>query len=437
MTDTQRLRVVLAGMVLLLAGAGFALGLGVKGLIDGDEDGRAVRALRSDGRGAVVVAADSGGAERGSRFGLLDEVYDILNRDFVEPERVNVTDLRRAAIDGAVASLNDPHSVYIDAETFRLSSEDISGAFEGIGATVDQQADEIFITGTFRDSPAEQAGIRAGDVILAVDGESTEGWTVQTAVARIRGPEGTIVELLVRHRTDQEETIPVTRGRIIIPSVQAIEIQDRAGQPVTDLGYVAIFQFTENTRGELVPILEGIQAAGFTGLIVDLRGNGGGLLTATVVTTGEFLDGGLVLTQVERDGSEEAYSDTAGGAALGIPMVVLVDGGSASGSEVMAAALRDHGRAVVIGEQTLGKGTVSIPRQLSDGSVLYVSTARWLSPNGDLIEGVGLIPDFIITPSDEDFEARRDVQLFAAIEFLRTGTIDSSLTTPAEGGAGA
>jgi len=256
-------------------------------------------------------------------------------------------------------------------------------------------------------------------VILFVDGESTDGWTLQFAVSVIRGERGTPVEITVRHQNDAEEVLTVIRDRIIVPSVQSFQIADRAGNPVTDIAFVLISQFTARTRSELAPLLEATANAGLSQIIIDLRGNPGGLLTATVDTTGEFLDGGLVLTEVDREGEIREFFAESGGGGTNLEVVLLVDGGSASGSEVMAAALRDHGRAVVIGEQTLGKGTVNIPRMLSDGSVLYVSVARWLSPGGDLIEGVGVIPDIIIAPTDEDFEQRRDVALHAAIDLLR------------------
>ena len=422
MTQTRSSRGILLLLVLVMAGSAFALGIGVMGLLDDDEP-RTIRAVRVTDDGlaveapAPVVAVEESG--RDSRFTLLDEVYTILDQEFVEPERVDLVDIRTAAINGAIASLNDPHSVYIDEETFRLSSESISGQFEGIGATVNQQGDEILISGTFRDSPAEAAGIRSGDVILAVNGESTEGWSLQLTVARIRGERGTSVEVTVRHRNDVEETITIVRERIVVPSVLSVEIEDREGQPVEDIGYLIITQYTERTRTELLPFLDSVREAGLSQLIVDLRGNPGGLLTATVETTAEFLDGGLVLIEVARDGSTQDFTADSGGAAIDLEIVILVDGGSASGAEVMAEALRAHGRGVVIGEQTIGKGTVNLPRRLSDGSVLYVSIARWLGPDGNIIEGIGVIPDIIVEPSDEDFAERRDVQLFAAVEYLR------------------
>ena len=428
MPQSRRFSGIVMGLVLVMVASAFALGVGVTGLLDGDAPA-AARTLR----GSVITAESEGGAavaplatpvaddrgDRASRFGLLDEVYQILNNDFVEPSRIDLDNIRIAAIDGVVESLNDPHSVYIDEETFRLSSEDISGAFEGIGATVNLQGEEIVISGTFRGSPAAAAGIRSGDVILSVDGESTEGWSLQLAVARIRGERGTLVMVGVRHRDEVEEVLEITRDRIIVPSVQSIQIQDREGEAVTDIGYILISQFTARTQSELVPFLEATKNAGLERVIIDLRGNPGGLLTATVDTVGEFIDGGLVLTEVDREGQRRAFSAQRGGNGVDLTVVLLVNGGSASGSEVMAAALQDHRRGVVIGEQTLGKGTVNIPRGLSDGSVLYVSIARWLTPNGELIEGVGVIPDIIVEPTDEDFQAQRDVQLFAAIDFLR------------------
>jgi carboxyl-terminal processing protease len=417
--EQGRSRGLILSVMLVMVAAAFAVGVGVTGLLDDNEPltARSVRASSNDDARAVTTQPVDDG--RGSRFDLLDEVYEILDNEFVEPSRVNLTDIRIAAIEGVVESLNDPHSVYIDEETFRLSSEDISGAFNGIGATVNLQGDDIVISGTFRGSPAEAAGVRSGDVILQVDGESTVGWTLQFAVSVIRGERGSPVDITVRHVNDQEETLTIIRDRIIVPSVQSLQIADRAGDPVTDIAYVLISQFTARTRAELIPFLEATKNAGLGQIIIDLRGNPGGLLTATVETTGEFIDGGLVLTEVDREDETREFSADRGGEGVDLEVVLLVDGGSASGSEVMAAALRDHGRAVVIGGQTLGKGTVNIPRGLSDGSVLYISIARWLTPDGDLIEGIGVIPDIIVEPTDDDFDQRLDVVLFAGIDFLR------------------
>ncbi|MDE2967106.1 MAG: S41 family peptidase [Chloroflexota bacterium] len=419
-------------LIFVMIAAAFALGIGVMRVIDASDDyGRVLRSSRDGGSPAAIPVAvepsddgdqqaesvDSGG--RASRFAILDEIIEVLDEDFVDPAKFESLDAREAAINGIIDALEDPHTVFIDAERYRLASEDIGGSFEGIGATVNQVDGAIVIVRPFRNSPAQQSGIRAGDVILEVDGESTEGWSLEQAVAVIRGPKGTDVELLVRHADGEEELIVVTRDRIVVPSVESLPITDRSGQPVADIGYILITQFTEATRGELLELLDGARNAGLTQLIIDVRGNPGGLLNATVETTGEFIDEGVILRQIDRNGDEEIFNDEPGGAGVDLELVVLINEHSASGSEVMAAALRDHGRAVLIGTTTTGKGTVNVPRRLSDGSVLYVSIARYLTPENAPVEGVGIAPDIEIAIPDTGFEAGQDIQLFVAIEYLR------------------
>jgi carboxyl-terminal processing protease len=278
---------------------------------------------------------------------------------------------------------------------------------------------DIVIVTPFRDSPAERAGVRPGDIIRAVDGVSTEGWTVTEAVTRIRGPAGTKVTLTLERSNGEVEDVTITRDTIVIPTVFTREIEDADGQPVRDLAYIELQQFTEQTVRDLREVLKEITAAGYSGLILDLRRNPGGALDATIDVADMFLDEGVILTQVDREGKETVYRAEPGGEATEIPMVILVGQGSASGAEVVAGALRDNGRAVLIGEKTFGKGSVNHLRELSDGGALYVTIARWLTPSGQQIEGVGLIPDVEVSLSEDDILARRDVQLFAAIDYLR------------------
>ena len=419
-------------LIFIMIGAAFALGIGVMRVVDANDDyGRFLRSSRDGVSPAAIPAAvqpsndddqpleaaDVSG--RLSRFAILDEIVEVLDKDFVDPVKFASVDTRAAAINGIIDALEDEHTVFIDAERYRLASEDIGGSFEGIGATVNSVDGAIIIVRPFRGSPAQQSGIRAGDVILEVNGESTEGWSLEQAVAVIRGPKGTDVELLVRHADGEEELIVVTRDRIVVPSVESLPITDRSGNPVADIGYILISQFTEDTRSELLDLLDGARNAGLEQLIIDLRGNPGGLLRATVDTTGEFIDEGVILRQIDREGNEEVFRDREGGAGVDLELVVLINQGSASGSEVMAAALRDHGRAVLIGTTTTGKGTVNVPRRLSDGSVLYVSIARYLTPNSSQVEGVGVAPDIEIAIPDTGFEAGQDIQLYVAIEYLR------------------
>ncbi len=369
----------------------------------------------SGGAPSVTISGDQ------ANFGVLNEIYRILQEDFVEPQNVDPAILRAGAINGILQALGDPHTVYIDPESYALGIDIISGTFEGIGAQVEQDpvTGAIVIVTPFRDSPAEKAGVRAGDIVRAVDGESTEGWTVTEAVKRIRGNNGTEVTLTIEHSGGEVVDLVITRGTIVIPTVFAPEIQDAAGNAVTDLAYIELQQFTEQTVVDLRSELNRIKSQGYRGMILDLRRNPGGGLDSTVEVADMFLDGGVVLTQVDREGQQTTFEARPGGEATDLPVVILVGPGSASGAEVLAGALRDNNRAVLIGEKTFGKGSVNHLRELSDGGALYVTIARWLTPSGELIEGVGLLPNVEVKLTPEDLEARRDVQLFAAIDYLR------------------
>lgn len=389
------------------------------------------------GRPGGVTSPSRGTAPRESgaspNFTILDEIYRILTTDFVGRENLDPDVLFEASINGMLKAINDPHTVYIDPEQYKISRNNLSGTFEGIGATVSQQGQDIVIIAPIRGSPAEAAGIRPGDVILAVDGESTRGWTVNQAVLKIRGPRGTKVTLTIRHADGTQEDITIVRDRIQVNSVfrepPTGQLRDARGNPVEDIGYVYIAEFTERTPRELEPILKELAAKNPKGLIIDVRANPGGLLNTTVEVADMFLDRGVVLIEVGKDGAERTFNARPGTViSQNIPIVVLVDKGSASGSEVIAAALRDNRRATLIGESTFGKGTVNNVRELSNGGALYVSIARWLTPLRQQIEGVGLKPDVVVKPTDEDIENRRDVQLFRAIDYLRGQTAQSSPT---------
>jgi carboxyl-terminal processing protease len=356
-------------------------------------------------------------------YAILDEIEGILQEDFVNPEAVNPEQLHDGAIQGLIESLGDPHTVYISPEDFAVGIDIISGAFEGIGAQVDQDpvTGEIVIVAPFRGSPAESAGILPGDILISVNGESTQGWSVADAVKKIRGPQGSEVTLVVRHEDGTDQQVTIQRATIEVPTVFADDVTGQDGNPVENLAYLEIQQFTEQTPENLKQELANVVDAGYEGLILDLRRNPGGGLDSTVEVADMFLDQGTIITQVDRDGGETVYEAHDGTETGDLPIVVLVGPGSASGSEVLAAALRDHGRATLIGEKTFGKGSVNHIRNLSNGGALYVTIARWRTPNGELIEGVGLEPDVAIALTPEDVEAQRDTQLFAAIEHLQNG----------------
>ncbi len=369
-----------------------------------------------DGSSSTTITVDGNGGGDAGDYSILQEIEDILQEDFVNPDAVDPQALLNGAIDGEIDALGDAHTVYISPEDFALGVDIIAGTFQGIGAQVDldRVTGEIVIVTPFRDSPADKAGIKAGDVILAVDGESTEGWSVAEAVKRIRGEQGTPVTITVRTSDAEPRDVTIERDTIVIPTVFTREVEDADGNVVPDVAYIELQQFTEETVDDLSQELKTVVENGYKGVILDLRRNPGGALDATVDVADMFLDDGLVLTQVDRDGKRTEYRAKSGGEAVNLPVAILVGKFSASGSEVLSGALRDHGRAKLIGEQTFGKGSVNHIRELSNGGALYVTIARWLTPNGEQIEGVGLAPDIPVTLSDDDIAIDYLHQEFAA-----------------------
>lgn len=376
----------------------------------------------NEGGGEPLGAQTSAPQEGQFDFSVLNQIHNILTDDYVDPDRLDDETLYESAISGLLAPLSDSGTFYVDPTTYQVSVGP-GGTFEGIGATVSQQGSEIIIVAPISDTPAERAGLRSGDVILGVDGESTEGWSVDKAVLKIRGPRGTDVTLTIRHPDGQVEDVTITRDEIRVESVSAVPpggvLEDAEGNPVTDIAYIRIREFTALTREQLQPLLEEIRRSGKRGLILDLRANPGGLLSTTVDVANMFLDSGIILFEVDKEGEELAFNARPGGEGVDIPLVVLVDRFSASGAEVLAAALKDNGRAALIGEKTFGKGSVNVSRNLDDGGALFVSIARWLTPERIQIDGVGIRPDIEAVLSDEDIDLRRDSQLHRAVEHLQ------------------
>jgi carboxyl-terminal processing protease len=364
-------------------------------------------------------------------YAILNEVQDILQQDFVLPDAVKPDVLQKGAIDGVIAALNDPHSQYIPPADYQKGVELISGTFEGIGASViqDPTNGEIIITAPFHGSPADQAGVLPGDAILAIDGESTTGWTTAQAVQKIRGAAGTPVTISVRHPDGTTADITIIRATVAVPNVFTQGVTDATGSAVPDIAYIQIQSFTNQTVPDMQAALQNVHDKGYSGLILDLRNNLGGSLDATVNVADMFLDSGIVLTQVDRDGSKTEY-DAKSGVIADIPVVILVNKNSASGSEVLSGALQDHGVAKLIGQQTFGKGSVNHLRQLSNGGALYVTIARWLTPNGTLIEGVGLTPDVKMDPTPADIQGQPGPELWTAIDLLHSEINGTTFTPP-------
>ena len=317
--------------------------------------------------------------------GLLEEIIGILEAYFVEPDRLDRQLLHDGAIDGLFRALGDSHSGYIDPQTCEVSCRELSGAFEGMGATVARQGDYVVVVNVIPGTPAERAGIRAGDVIVAVDGADAGRWSVEQAVLRIRGERGSAVELAVRHTDGAEETITIVRDNILVASVDTAPpggvLRDSAGDEVTDIGYIRIRSFTARTPQELTGLIERLEDGDRIGaIILDVRGNPGGLLAQTAETADLFLDTGTIVVHVDRAGSEWVYRADRS-TVTDLPIAIVQDEFSASGSEVLAAAIQENGRGIVVGATSFGKGAVNRAHYLSNGGAVYVSTAS-LQPAG-------------------------------------------------------
>lgn len=362
--------------------------------------------------GQITSALAGTGQQLDAALAPVQEAWEIIQGQFIDPPEPEA--LVEATLNGLMAALNDPYSLYMDPETFQMTNSDLEGEFEGIGATVqlDEETGALVIMSTLPDSPAEAAGLRRGDAIVRVDGVDVTGMPQSKIIGAIRGPEGTTVELgILRPGETELLIVPIVRARIVLVMV-AGKILDG------DIAYIRLFQFGEDTADQLRAQLQTLDAENRTGLILDLRGNPGGFLTSAVDVASEFLPEGVILTERLRD-HEQVYRASGVASAPTVPMIVLVDEGSASGAELVAAALQDHERATIVGTRTFGKGTVQTWRELSNGGGIRVTIARWYTPAGRTIHEVGVLPDVVV---EQDADApESDSQLQAAIGLLRQG----------------
>jgi carboxyl-terminal processing protease len=360
---------------------------------------------------AIIVVSFGTGWMLGSRnspqqsLGVVGQAWDIIFQGYVDKDRLDAEALAQGAIRGMVEALDDPYTAYLDADAYELSQRNLEGKFEGIGAHVAAEEGKVVIIAPIAGSPAEEAGIQAGDVILEVDGRSTAGMSLVEVVLIVQGPKGTPVTLSVLHEGDIEpELIEIVRAEIEVPSVRF--------EMMEDIAYIQITNFSERTAEELSPVLEEAIWQS-SGIILDLRSNPGGPVNTVVAVTSFFLKEGVVVDIVDNEGSSFAYPVEPGDINTDLPLVVLVNEYSASGSEVLAGALQDYGRAVIAGKKTFGKGSANTIHELEDGSALYITYARWFTPKGRLIEGEGLPPDYEL-----DLENVDAVQW--AIDYLKT-----------------
>jgi len=339
------------------------------------------------------------------------EVYDFVQTRYFEQPLDN-TQLVEGAINGMLATLGDPHTRYLPPADEESAREEMSGEFEGIGAFVEEVDGNITVVAPIEGSPAEAAGLKPGDILREADGVALTGMAVEEAAALVRGPRGTAVLLLIERDGEQFEK-EITRDRITIPSVRGEMLEN-------NIAYVRLSRFGTNSAEEIKAVLEELDANNAAGLILDLRSNPGGSLNTAVDIADQFLDEGTILVERFGNGEETSYDSKEEGLAQTVPMVVLIDEGSASASEVLAGAIRDRNRGVLIGQTSFGKGTVQTWLGLSNGGGVRITIARWLTPNKNWVHGEGLEPDYFIPlpESTEDGAEFEDTQLQAAIDFL-------------------
>jgi carboxyl-terminal processing protease len=348
-----------------------------------------------DANGGPLASVANQTASDKERRESIEQAWNIIFADYVDKAKLNSGNMSRAAIVNMIDTLNDPYTSYLDEQQYELGKAALEGTYNGIGAYVTIKDKQLTIISPIADSPADKAGIKAGDIILQIDGEPVSDLSLAEAIIKIRGPRDTAVKLLILHENDAKPIeIEIIRATLELPSIR-FEMMGR-------IAYINISDFTERTADELSDILNKLETHDTDGIILDLRGNPGGLLEPVINVASHFLTEGIVLEMKNNDNKVTTFRANADMPTTDLPVVVLVDRASASGSEVLAGALQDHNRAVIAGTTTYGKGSVNMLYRLSDGSGIYVTTARWFTPNGRLIEGQGIEPDIKLELMEEE-----------------------------------
>jgi len=362
-----------------------------------------------------ITSSDPSGStptEDEALFAPFWEAWDIVHQEYVD-QPVNDLNLMRGAIEGMLGALGDPHTSYMTPDEYTQANESLEGEYEGIGAWVDTSGEYVEIISPMKGSPAAEAGLQPKDLIIAIDGEDMTGIPGDIALQSILGPAGSDVTLTIR-RENETFDVTITRQQIIVPTVEHEMLED-------DIAYIALYTYGDKSTEQLRHALRDLLAQDPIGLIFDLRNNGGGYLTTAIEVVSEFIRDGVVMYEQEGDGVIRTYEAISGGLATEIPLVVLVNEGSASASEITAGAIQDRGRGPLVGAVTFGKGSVQnwIPLNDNAGAV-RVTVARWLTPDQRQLSGDGLTPEYIVEMTEEDYTEGRDPQLEKAVQVLKS-----------------
>jgi carboxyl-terminal processing protease len=356
------------------------------------------------------------------------QTWNLIHTQYVI-QPVDDVKLMEGAINGMLQTLDLGLNYYQNSDAYAKSNEYLNGRdYEGIGAFVDIKGDYMTIISPIKGSPAAAAGLRAGDKVIAIDGKDMTGVSPEEVRQQVLGPEGTTVTLTILRGNETPFDVTITRAKIVTPLVESEMRED-------GIAYVRLNTFGDSADSELRAAIEELLVQNPKGLILDLRYNGGGYVDQGIAVASEFLPAGKVVVYEKRgDGSLEENNSIGNGIAVDIPMVVLVNEGSASASEIVAGALQDYGRATLVGVTSYGKGSVQSVNGLPDGGIVAITSAQWLTPNQRLIQDTGLTPDIYVELTQEDFDAGLDPQLDAAMETLLAllnGTpLPTSMPTP-------
>lgn len=363
-------------------------------------------------------------------------VWEKLQTNYYDKSKLDTQKMLNGAINGMVSSVGDPFTMYLPPVQNNNFKQGLSGQFSGIGAELGTKDKQVIVISPLTGSPAEKGGIRAGDTILKVDGQSISGLSLSQAVEKIRGPKGTAVSLTILHKDETvSKEIKITRDTITVKSVDAwVKPVDcsvkcktvdatKANPNSSSIAYIRLSQFGDNTNKEWQQVILDLNTKikatkNVKGLVLDLRNNPGGYLTDATFIAAEFLNQGLSIVSQD-DGTpvnKKTLYASRQGSLINIPIVVLINKGSASASEIVAGALRDNNRAKLVGETSFGKGTIQEAEDLGGGAGLHITIAKWLTPKGTWVNGEGLKPDFTVTPNTKD--PSEDTQLEKAIEEL-------------------
>jgi len=351
-------------------------------------------------------------------FGLFWEVWDKVEQNYWDKGKIDPTKLVYGAIKGMVEAVGDPYTVFLSPNEQKRSQQDLEGNFDGIGVQIGYKGSQLAVIAPLKDSPAEKAGIKSGDFIVWIKDEgknidkSTVGMPLPEAVDLIRGPSGTVVKLTItREGIDKPLEISVVRSTIEVPSV------DLSFENEGKIAHLKLYRFGEQTTADWDTKVNMILAkkSQLKGIVLDLRDNPGGLLTESVNLSSEFIQKGVILIQENGRGEKQSFQATGKGRLYDLPLVVLINKGSASASEIMAGALRDNKRAKLVGETTFGKGTIQEAEELPDGAGLHITTARWLTPSGFWVDQKGIEPDVKVLDNPD---TKEDEQLQKAMEIL-------------------